>query len=202
MDKDNKIVDELLKNNNVLSFEKMLKQKHNVRPRSNVEHIGDGNIIAGGNVSINQPPPIHVVNVVPGELHITNSQACEIKELVSQIVSLEKLVKAKPRGYAAVWAGFKRKFKCPKYQLLTQEQFEPAISYLRQTIGRLSRTSKAKQSPDWRKRKYSFIHTNVKQLGIESQRKDFMAMNFGVDSMKQLSDSELEQLYHWVAKQK
>lgn len=163
---------------------------------------GNNNIIAGGNISINQPAPVNVVNISPGEQHISNAQACEIQSLVAQIVNLEKQVKATPRGYAAVWSAFKRKFKCPKYQLLTQEQFEPATSYLRQTIGRLSRASKAKQSPDWRKRKYSFIHTNVKQLGIEDKRKDFMAINFGAESMKELSNNELEQLYNWVAAKK
>ncbi|EWH09843.1 putative DNA-binding protein [Catenovulum agarivorans DS-2] len=201
MDNDNKIVEELLKNNNVLSFEKMLKQKRASGERSGTT-IGNGNIIAGGSISINQPPAIQQIMVTPGEQHITDAQAYEIKELVRQIVVLEAHVKEKPRGYAAVWASFKRKFKCTKYQLLTQEQFDPAISYLRQTIGRLSRSVKAKQSPEWRKRKYSFIHTNVKKLGIEQERKDYMAINFGAESMKELSDRELEQLYNWVAKLK
>ncbi|MER2490676.1 ORF6C domain-containing protein [Catenovulum sediminis] len=201
MDSDNKIVDELLKNSNVLSFEKMLKQKRANGERSDTT-IGNGNIIAGGSISINQPPAIQHIKITPGEQHISNAQAYEIKELVRQIVVLEALVKEKPRGYAAVWGSFKRKFKCTKYQLLTQDQFDPAISYLRQTIGRLSSSANAKQSPDWRKRKYSFIHTNVKKLGLQEEKDDYLAINFGAASLKELNDDELQQVYAWVAKKK
>lgn len=220
---DKKIVDELLKNN-VVSFEQAFKKKvesnqeikgnnnqqvytpsTNTPPTHvNQSIIGDGNIQATGNVTINTTGITKkVINkVTPTEEHITNTQARQIQTLVAEIVKLEKQVKDKPRGYEAVWNSFKNRFKCTSYLLLERDKLPEALSYLRQTIGRLDKTSKAKESPDWRKRKYAYIHTNSKKYKLESKRLAYMTRRFGVTSLTELSDDELNQMYNWVAASK
>ena len=109
---------------------------------------------------------MRVNKIIPGEEHISDAQAQQIKKLVAEIVKLEKHVKDKPRSYGAVWSTFQNKFECTSYKLLKEELFEQAISYLRQTIGRLDKASNATDAPDWRSRKYKYIHTNSKSMNL------------------------------------
>ncbi|WP_143869903.1 ORF6C domain-containing protein [Catenovulum sediminis] len=165
---------------------------------------GNHNVVAMGNINIEHKPAPVVQKLVPGEQHISDQQAYEIKQLVEKIVSLERYSKADAAklGYAGVWSAFKRKFRVTRYQLLPAEQYEQAIHYLLNEVGKQSQNGKEQSQNEWRKRRYAYIHTNVKKLGLQEEKDDYLAINFGAASLKELNDDELQQVYAWVAKKK
>lgn len=136
---------------------------------------------------------------------LTEEQAAILKEIVDEIVTLEKLLKQKPKTYAGVWGALKRKFKVGYYRKIPEDRFEEAKSYLKQWIGRLERQKKAPNSdPDFRKKKYTAINTvTKKELGWSKEYlTNYIFAEFKVESLKDLSDSALTKLYNRVMNMK
>lgn len=170
-------------------------------PSANYDIAGKGNVVSIGNNNVNITSHDVIVQpkISPGEHHITNEQAYKIKNLVDEVVLAEKSAKRKPRTHAAVWGALKKKFKFASYRMLEQNQFDDVLKYLQQDLGRLRRAKGARTAPDWRKSRYRFIHARLKQLGKTSLKDDYIAMEFGVSSLKELNDNELQHVYDWVA---
>lgn len=163
---------------------------------------GDGNIIGNNNTYVRTEKLTHNVTaeVRPGEEHITEEQAAAIKRMVNQIVELEAVTKRNPKSHQAVYGALNNRFKVTRYRLHKREKWPEIESYLRQWIGRLSSTASAKRSaPDWRKSKYSYIKINVRQLGLEDKLNELLLSRYGVASIKDLSDDDLEVVYRTVA---
>jgi len=143
-------------------------------------------------------PRIKVV-VQPGPQHISETQRARLKGLVDDIVKAEAL-RRHPKTHAAVWKALNAKVKTPSYHLIRAEDYARAETFLRQWIGRLSAMKSApKKLPDWRKRKYAYIHTSVKQMGAAARLEALLADRYGVESLKNLSDTDLAAAYQVVA---
>ena len=165
-----------------------------IKGNGNVQIAGDANFV---NTAIKLKQ-----EAVPGPEHISEAQAVVIREKISKIVDLEKNAKRKPRGYQAVWNAFKSKFGLTEYKFLQAELFGQAVNWLDQEVGRLSSSTGARKSPNWRKNKYAYISINVKQLGINPAYRRYLLNNFGVNSASELDDESLERAYRWVASRK
>lgn len=165
---------------------------------------GTGNIVAGGNVTIHQRPVVVKTQVIPGAMHISQETARTLTELVNQIVVAEAAVRKSPRNHAAVWGGLKRKFKYSSLSLMPAIHGDEAISSLRQDLGRLLGSKSApNRVPGWRNKRYTAIHARVKQLGIEHWKTQHLQERYGVSSLTDLNDDDLESVYRAVfAKQK
>lgn len=165
---------------------------------------GTGNIVAGGNVTIHQRPVVVKTQVIPGAMHISQETARILTDLVNQIVVAEAAVKKSPRNHAAVWGGLKRKFKYSSLSLMPAIHGDEAISSLRQDLGRLLGSKSApNRVPGWRNKRYTAIHARVKQLGIEHWKTQHLQERYGVSSLTDLNDDDLESVYRAVfAKQK
>lgn len=167
----------------------------NAASQGNVFSVGNNN----NNVNITSQSVVLNPKIRPGEHHLSSEQAHTIRQLVNDIVQAEKHSKKTPRNHAAVWTSLKRKFKFSKYELVEQHKYDEIVSYLRQTLGRLKRSKQARKAPDWRTSRYRYIYTKIKEQALLEWKDEYLESNFGVGSMKDLSDSELQAFYDVVA---
>lgn len=144
-------------------------------------------------------PKIKVV-VPTGPEHVSEEQKAKLKELVAEVVRLESLLKRTPKTFASVWSAVNRKLRVSSYHLILRTDCPKAEKFLREWIGRLSSAKLApNKDANWRNRKYSYIFTNVKQLGAEAVLRERLMERHATDSMKGLSDAHLEAIYQLVA---
>lgn len=140
------------------------------------------------------------VVVSTGPEHVSEEQKVKLKELVTEVVRLESLLRREPKSFASVWAAVNGKLRVSSYKLMLGADYPKAEKYLREWIGRLSSAKSApKKDANWRNRKYSYIFTNAKQLGAEAMLRERLQERYGSDSMKDLSDEHLEAVYQLVA---
>lgn len=157
-----------------------------------------GPIILGGS----SKPKVKVV-IQPGPGCIDEEQKNRLKALVAEVVRLEGLVRRTPRSFSSVWVGVNAKAKATSYHLITQANYPRAEKFLREWIGRLSSAKSAHlKDGNWRNRKFSYIFANVKQLDADAILRAQLLARYGSESMKDLSDDELEAVYHLVARWK
>lgn len=137
---------------------------------------------------------------IPQPDDITPEQAGRLQDLVNQVVQLEKDTKTKPKGHAAIWNTFKRKFKVGYYREVKQDVFQEAEAYLMKWIGRLKRGLKRADKEQRRKERYKTIFSAAKkQVGWDKKQvDDFIYSLFEKDSIHDLTDKELEQFYQKI----
>ncbi|HQU77997.1 MAG TPA: hypothetical protein PLU47_00870 [Azonexus sp.] len=144
-------------------------------------------------------PKIKVI-VATGPEHVSEEQKARLKELVGEVVRLESLLKRTPKTFGSVWSALNSRLRVSSYHLIPGADAPRAEKYLREWIGRLSSAKSAPgKDANWRNRKYSYIFTNVKQLGAEVVLRERLMARHGTDSMKELSDAHLEAIYQLVA---
>jgi hypothetical protein len=140
-----------------------------------------------------------IVKRTPGDGYISDEQAAELTSLVHDIVDLEKILKKKPRTYAAVWSTLFRRLLVTKRDLIPLEKYDDAISFLIQQKGMLtSMPSARKHLPDWRKRKYAYVHMKVKEFDLEQRLREHLIRRYGVFSLTELDDYKLEAVYRLI----
>ena len=163
--------------------------------------VAGGDIHNYGPVIFQGPTTIkHKVVLQPGPEHIDQKKASTLKSLVTEIVRLKKLIKRSPKGYAAVWNALTGKCKVTSYHLILDTDYPKAEKFLREWIGRLSSAKSAHlKDAHWRSRKFSYIFANVKQLDADAPLRAQLLARYGSESMKDLSDDQLEAVYHLVA---
>lgn len=164
---------------------------------------GGGNIVGNtGEIHIHAERLIHKPRVViqPGPEHISDEQRAALKKLVDEVVAQESKLRRSPKTHGAVWKALNTKMKASSYHLIRAENYLNAERFLRTWIGRLSSQKSAPaKDPDWRKKKYSYVYTNVKQLDKGSELEKLLKEKYGAGSMKDLSDDDLSAVYQTVA---
>ena len=168
---------------------------------SNISGIGS---ISGVNVNIVNTAHHRTVTKAethPGIEHITIEQRSTLKRLVDEITTLEKAVKTQPKSYRSVWAALNRHCKVNTYTLIPLSEYEHAEKFLRMWIGRLNSGKKAptNDGDQWRKRYYSYIKVNTRQPDEQEKLISYMERNFGVKSLTELDNNELQKVYSYVA---
>lgn len=133
------------------------------------------------------------------EGHLAPEQAQRLKELVTNIVEIEKEVKLRPAGYGGVWNALNRRMRVTYYREIPTEKFPVAQAYLQQWLGRLKR-SLWKAHPDAHAReRHKAIFARAKQLGLtKAQVDDLILARLGKPSIRDLTAPELEQLYNSI----
>ncbi len=164
------------------------------------EHIelnnSNHNVIAGRDAYINTHiHPRRIYNSKPGD--ITGEQANRLKELVNSVVEIEKQAKQKPKTYGAVWNAINRKMGVTYYREIKQSQYEFAVSYLMQWIGRNKKGLKRTNEDDWRKKTQSAVFAAARNnLGWTKDALDsYIYERFQKDSIRDLTIKELQLLY-------
>lgn len=155
-----------------------------------------------GDIHIHAEHVVHKPKIIiqPGPEHISDTQRAKLKELAAEVVKIESAVKRSPKSFSAVWSALNRKMKASSYHLIRSDDYPRAEKFLREWIGRLSSAKSAPaKDPDWRKRKYAYIHTNVKQLSAGERLDALLAEKHGAASLSGLSDDDLAAVYQTVS---
>jgi len=174
----------------------MIEQKNKYGNVINGNNQINGNIIAGNfyhNTKVKEVNPYS-----PSEDDITEEQAFHLKELITKIVELEKEVKIKPKGYAAVWNAFKKYCKVSTYRAIKKSDYARSEAYLNKWNGRLKKTKAfASDEEKYRKDRYRAIHSAAR-INLKWSKEDidnYIFDQYQKESMKDLSKLELENLY-------
>ena len=156
--------------------------------------IGDKNILAGRDIIHTEKFIQKVVaEVKPGDEHITDAQAATLHEKIQEFVDLYNLVKHLQVTKAHFWSRLNRYCHVPKYRLIKEADFYKAIRWCNQQLAILSdaKTAQKKNPGKLRNRQISFIQINIKQLGIESNYRNYLLHTFHKISTGELDQAEL-----------
>lgn len=190
------------------NIQESYNQKDMLQEQTNNIQGNMSGVIAGSGSTIHQVnTQKHVTKTIadvkPGIEHITNEQRAHLKQLVDEIVELEKKYRTtqSAKGHQAVWASLNKKMKVPKYSLIPLDKYEVARKHLQSWIGRLSdtRTARKTDTNATRRRQYAYIHTNLQKLGLEDWYRNYLQERHGVVSSTELDDVRLKQAYQAVA---
>lgn len=160
-----------------------------------------GSAIGNGNTIINTSSVIHKEKYVlkPGEDHISEAQACALKELIKKIYDIEQSTKKSPITMQRLWSSLNKYCGVTTYRAIKQEDFEKAKKYLQIRAGKLnSMPSAKKKNPNWRNQRYATIHVICKQNEIEDKKTAYINKNFCATSLTELNDDDLDKTYSYV----
>lgn len=161
---------------------------------NNIVHIHHHQ--ATGQTAVAKPKIV----IQPGPEHIGDTQRAALKALVDDVVKLEAVARRAPKGHASVWGALNKRMKASSYHLIMASDYPRAEKFLREWIGRLSSTKSAvKKDPEWRKRKYAYIFTNVKMLGRQQALNQLLQERYSAESVKDIADEQLAAVYQVVA---
>ncbi len=160
----------------------------------NVNHLGDV-------INTQKHTKKIIEHTSPGIEHISEEQKRILKNKVDEIVELEKQLKQRPKAYAAVWSALNKTCGVTRYALIKHKDYEKAVKYLNQWMGRLNRMpSASKKAPEtWRNKKYAYIKINTKDDVSAMRLRKYISSKFGVNSISQLTNDQLEKTYNYVA---
>ncbi|NYZ17021.1 hypothetical protein HL658_31145 [Azospirillum sp. RWY-5-1] len=165
---------------------------------------GDNNIVGNNNtVTVIKTDRIikrEIVKPQPGVEHITEEQFAKLRNLIDEIIRVESLTKRDPATHQRVWGALARKMDVVSNRMIKFEKFPAAEMFLRQWLGRLS-TAKSviKYDDGLRTRRIKYIQTNMKVLLIEDQVRKYMMSKFGAQSLTELDQPQLDQVYRYIA---
>lgn len=133
---------------------------------------------------------------------ISASQKHQLLNLRDQVVEAS-VVRTKPKTHAEVMAGLKNYMRVNKYDEILKEDFDKAVKWLiKQKAIMQSMKSAPKKIGDWRKSRYTAIHTRCNERNWVEWRIEYMLKKFGTSTMTQLSDADLDALYRTVINKK
>lgn len=168
---------------------------------------GSANVIAHNSGSVTmiatqRHTTVTKAEVKPGDEHITIEQQAKLTGLVQEVVALEAKLKQKPKSFRSVWGALNAHCGVTRYVLIAAADYGKAEKYLRQWIGRLNSMASApvKDGDAWRKRHYAYIKINCKDDPAWLDR--YLAKTFGVSSLTELNNDQLERAYRAVAARK
>ncbi len=182
----------------------LIQSAEEEKPTSNITIKGDSNIIGHGNVITQKVTSKVVAKPKPGVEHISESQVRRLHDLKDEIIRLEKIAKRKPATYQRVWTSLNKKCGVATMRMIPIEKFDLAEKYFLSWIARLTDTAtvKKKDIDGVRLKRLKYIHVNMRRLNIEDKVRAYMRKKFKTDSLKELTQEEMEMVYRYVATQK
>lgn len=180
------------------------KPKRKRKPRASVEINGNSNIVGDGNVVLHSPRIEKKVVVKTGDGVIDAAQKAELRALIDQWVKARAAVRRGESTHAMAWSAFNNRFGINKYAELPMERFGEARRWLLKQIATIaSMKSAPRKMPGWRQSRMRFIKAACKNdLGDPECYKPYIRERFGVESLAQLTDDQLQKTYLHIAGRK
>lgn len=183
------LIDEHVRRGNVVPFPDMSKRrkKQGDAQATKVSVNGTGNAAVVGShnkVTINN---VHksrkvVADVKPGEDHITDREAAELREMVHQLHANTG------KSFQLIWSTLLRQVHAPTYRLIPLDQYQQAEAYLRKWLAHANDADPEAS----RKRHIRYIKTNQRKLDRpDGDLTDFLQAHFGKDGLRQCTVDEL-----------
>ncbi|MBB4265408.1 ORF6C domain-containing protein [Roseospira visakhapatnamensis] len=162
---------------------------------------GNNNIVGNGNsINLHEPKIVRKVYVQTGVGTIDAAQKKQINEMFAEWARVRDLVRKTSPEYKALRSAFNRYMGVNSYHEIKQDDFDKAVTWLQRQTGIVLSMSSAKtRVPDWRKKRYASINARAKEFpgGAERYRL-FAKERFGTTSLKELTDEQLDAVYHHV----
>jgi hypothetical protein len=164
---------------------------------------GNGNIVAGRDV---HQVTVHVEKIVAartpvktGDGVIDALQKRRLQDLCHDIVTISAQVESAPSSHAKVMSALHRRMKVNSYAEIKAEAFGQAVSYLTRWRARLNSHPQARsRSENWRRGRIAAIQARCTEKGWQEWRHAYMLERFGRNSLVNMPDTEIEQLYRTV----
>ncbi|EBV5175632.1 hypothetical protein DO692_04110 [Salmonella enterica subsp. enterica serovar Carmel] len=195
------------------NFEDELLKIANTLRESDAEHVeesvktllinGNNNVVGDGN-TVNNLVALtrqvkRVVKVQTGDGVLDAQQKHKIKTMLYEWVDKYNALKKSNLTYNSAWIALNAAMGVNSYHEIKADQFEKAVKWLRSRLGTLHTMASApKKVEDWRAKSIKSIQARCSEKGWQTWRKEFMAKKFGKSSLRDLTDTELKQLYQTV----
>ena len=167
----------------------------NVNGSANV--IGNGNTV--NNVITFTRSIQKKIQVKTADGVIDATQKFQIKSLVDEWVENYNAIKKSRLTHQKAWSLLNRHMKVNSYHEIKDINHAKAIKFLRSRLGELRNMPSApKKVQDWRAQTIKSIQARCSEKGWQTWRKLYMQQKFGKNSMTELTDVELKQLYQTV----
>ncbi|WP_141639934.1 ORF6C domain-containing protein [Cupriavidus basilensis] len=167
-------------------------------------NISGGNVVFGDSVVnrnvFNVRPRVTVVQTGVGVLDA--SQKARLLELRDQIAGVSRAIEGQTVSPATIMRKLNAHMNVNSYSEIPDDMFDRAESYLVRWRARLDGMPGANRSKGWRDRRVKAIHARCKELGIDRWRLNYMRKAWGKESLIDLPDDDLEQLYLAVMRRK
>jgi hypothetical protein len=176
-------------------------KKRIFRKTVNLKVVGDGNVIAGGDM-IHTEKIVHRNIIQPGPQHITEEQASEVKLLIDELSQID-VDAGRPDSHRNWFSWLYRKFKVTSYKTIPSEKFEAVISWLRQQKAINRKKLRRPANALWKNQLYGAIYGRWRQLGFQKDAiYDFAFQHLELDrrinSLTELGEQNLKKLYDMV----
>lgn len=159
--------------------------------------VGNGNTVS----NIYQVrPKITVVQTGVGVLDA--AQKARLLELRDQIVGVSRAMEGQQVSAATVMRKLNAHMGVNSYAEILGDQFSRAEGYLARWRAKLDGMPGANRSRGWRDRRVKAIHTRCKELGLDRWRINYMRKAWNKESLIDLADDQLEQMYLAVMRRK
>ncbi|RDT19309.1 hypothetical protein DXF91_06565 [Enterobacter roggenkampii] len=167
----------------------------NVNGSANV--IGNGNTV--NNVITFTRSIQKKIQVKTADGVIDATQKFQIKSLVDEWVENFNAIKKLKLTHQKAWSLLNRHMKVNSYHEIKDINHAKAIKFLRSRLGELRNMPSApKKVQDWRAQTIKSIQARCSEKGWQAWRKLYMQQKFEKNSMTELTDVELKQLYQTV----
>lgn len=176
---------------------------HSESQTQGIAFTGNNNVIGNGN-TVNNVVTLtrqvrRVVSVKTGDGVLDATQKHHIKTMLYEWVDMHNSIKKSELTHQAAWIQFNKYMKVSSYHEIKEDCFSKAVKWLRSKLGILRNMASApKKIEDWRAQNIKSIQARCSEKGWQNWRKEHMAKKFGKSSLKELTDSELKQVYQTV----
>lgn len=164
---------------------------------------GDHNIQAGRDVNIQKKQVVrNQVVREPGE--ITDQQAHKIKNLIDKLVEIDVLA-GKPDSHGECHRRLWNRYEVTSYKKLRVEDFEDALSWLKQEVAKARPKLRRTNNQAWRNEHYKGIYAKWREMGYEKEKIYAFAQNKlelkkPVNSLKKLGEQNLKKLHDIITR--
>jgi len=177
------------------------KSKKSTRKSTRQTIIGDGNVVAGGNM-IHTEKVVHKNVTQPGPQHISEDQAYEVKKFIDELAQID-VDSGRPDSHRDWYSWLYKKFRVTSYKTIPVEKYDAVIIWLRQK--RAISRSKLRRPANalWRDQLYGAIYGKWRVLGFQKESiypfaLEHLKLNKPITSLKDLGEQNLKKLYDKV----
>lgn len=167
---------------------------------------GNGNYTAGGDLHVHQAEPAPArpkVIVQTGVGVIDAKQKANLKAKLEQYVTARNLIRVDKMTVGGGWAAMNASVGVNSYHEMTPEHYKRALTWLKRQRAILrSMNSAPIKDTGFRNDMIGAIKARSKQLGDLSYYRPYIAQRYGVSSLKDLSDRQLQELRAWIMQQR
>lgn len=168
--------------------------------RQTVQVNGDGNRVqvAGRDFVVNATKHVRRNFITPDERHLTTEQRERLREVIGEVAVRLAVDDAGP-NYAAVHRMLQRRFNVASYALVGREQFDQAVSYLKQQRAIFRSRLRRRDPASYDRDRYRAVFSRAGELGwsradVYRFAEEKLGLKKSLTSLRELGSNQLKAL--------